>query len=148
VINIDLIKLDATIVYCSRTPSYLRHLVDGRVLEYPHRQIANYVSRWVRCVRYRLSCVRVFIRLVSQRVWLTERERERESCGRLQAGMAEEAWPKVHEYSNIGYGGRLAMASECVRMVAFSFMQDVAEVGRDLVNSWTVCIHVYTVNIW
>jgi len=35
VIYIDLTKLDATIVCFPRTPTYLRHLADGRVLKYP-----------------------------------------------------------------------------------------------------------------
>jgi len=35
VIYIHLTQLDATIVCCPTTPTYLRHLADGRVLKYP-----------------------------------------------------------------------------------------------------------------
>jgi len=52
VIYIDLIKLDATIVCCSRTPTYLRHLADGRVLKYPIVQLSTSDSMYVNAMAY------------------------------------------------------------------------------------------------
>jgi len=52
VIYIDLTKLDATIVSCPGTPTYMRHLAGGRVLKYP---IAHYCKFQIGML-FRLIC--------------------------------------------------------------------------------------------